>query len=107
MPRGISRADANRKIRREVLREELAARGLLQHVIENTEKLLDLKVELSAIEVARIGKGIDNQLALIKKFLPDVKQVELTGEDGDPIEMRFAGLTDKELEAIANGKRKP
>lgn len=80
-----SRAAENRKIRREALREQLAAKGLIQKVLETLEKLDELDPEMDNLKLQAIKVGIDTRLALIKKYLPDVKQVELTGEDGDPM----------------------
>lgn len=84
---GQSRAEANREIRREALREQLANKGLLQHVIEISEKLEDLSIELQGTEVQRLSKAAELKLALVKKYLPDIKSVELTGDDGEPIKL--------------------
>ena len=86
MPRdGQSVKAANKEIRREALREQLSAQGHVQHVVVCIEKLQDLNEPLEALEVTRLDKAISHRLSLIKKYLPDVKLVELTGEGGDDL----------------------
>ena len=75
--RGISRANENRRIRQEALREYLEQRGLLQHVFDLAKKLEDLDQELDAVKVQRLGKVIDTQMKLINKYLPDLKSSEI------------------------------
>ena len=94
MKSGESRAQANRRIRQEALREQLAQQGHVQHAVDILEKLKDLKceksnkgVELDSIAVTRLSKALDGHLKLVNKYLPDQKEVfnEHTGEDGQPI----------------------
>lgn len=85
---GVSRANANRAIRQEALRESLAAGGHLQHVVDMTQKLADLDdSELDALEVTRLRAAIDAKLRLVAKYLPDLKSMELTGPDGEQLEV--------------------
>ena len=86
---GESRANVNRRIKREATLEDLRNKGLLQQVIETNNKLSDLDKKLESVEVQRLRAANDGRLALIKKYLPDVKQTELTGKEGDPIEMNL------------------
>jgi len=79
---GASIAAKNRAVRKEALREQLAAKGLLQHVIEISEKLSDLDTQLEPSEVTRLGKAAELQLSLVKKYLPDLKAVEHSGPEG-------------------------
>lgn len=85
---GESRAESNRRIRQEALREQLANKGLVQQVIEASEKLADLDQEMDSIQVQRLKAANDSRLALIKKYLPDLKQSELVGEGGGPIQVQ-------------------
>ena len=94
-----SRADENRQIRREELRKKLAAGGHLQHVVEISDKLCGLDSKLDATQVNRLKAAADIKLALIKKYLPDIKQTEITGEDGGPV--RYAAMSIEELKARA------
>jgi len=69
------RAEQNRKIRREALREELKSREYLRQI----HKLIEAKT----IDDVQISKfRVDAYFKLLAKTLPDVKAIELTGEDG-------------------------
>jgi len=83
---GVSRANKNRAIRQDALREQLANKGLLQQVLENAAKIQDLNNDLGPAEVQRLKTASELQLKLVNKYLPDVKAVEITGEAGEPIE---------------------
>jgi hypothetical protein len=86
MPKsGQSRADANRKIRKDALIEQLKHKGLCQQVIETCEKLANLDMPMESIDVQRLKAANDGRLALVKKYLPDAKAIELTGKDGGDI----------------------
>ncbi len=74
--RGESRANANRRIRQEALREQLEAQGHVQHFIEILDKLRDLDDELDANQVTRLKAVLDNKKYLIDKYLPTEKYVE-------------------------------
>lgn len=94
MKSGESRANANRRVRQEALREQLSQQGHVQQAVEILEKLKDLKdpkgetgLELDSVAVSRLSKALDGHLKLVNKYLPDQKEVfnEHTGEDGEPI----------------------
>ena len=81
-----TRAQINRAVRQEALREQLAAQGHHQHVIEILEQTAKLSgEELTSLELQKNKFIVDTKLALMKKYLPDVKQVELVGEAGEAI----------------------
>jgi len=82
---GVSRANKNRAIRQEALREQLAAQGHVQHIIDNIEKIQNLDNELESSDIHRLKTATELQLKLINKYLPDLKAVELTGQDGGAI----------------------
>lgn len=75
----------NRAIRREELIEQLRNAKLVEHVIESANKLADETRELDPVMVGRMKAANDARLALIRKYLPDLKAVEMTGEDGGPV----------------------
>jgi len=85
---GVSRAQQNRRIRQEALREQLANGGHLQHVIDLASKLADLDTNLEPNEVQRLKAAIDAKMKLVNKYLPELKATELTGEDGGPIQLK-------------------
>ena len=78
----------NRRIRQEALREQLANQGHVQHVVEILDKVKDESQEIDANMLARYKLVVDTKLKLMNKYIGDVKSVELTGEDGDPIKMQ-------------------
>ena len=90
---GKTRAASNKAIRQEALRQKLAAGGHIQRVVEIAGKLEDLKEELDASEVTRLKHSADLQLKLVDKYLPSLKQVELSETDG------LGELTDDELDS--------
>lgn len=86
---GHSRANTNRAIRQEALREQLASQGHVQHVIDIAEKLSDLSTELESTDIQRLRAAADIKMKLVDKYLPGVKLVELTGEGGGAIETKW------------------
>lgn len=79
---GATSAAKNKKIRQDALREQLAAQGHVQHVIEIANKLSNLDVLLEPTDIQRLKAAADIKKGLISKYLPDLKAMELTGEDG-------------------------
>ena len=86
---GVSRAEENRRMRQEKLREELSNKKLVFHVLDTTQKLADLGSPLDALEIQRLKAANEFRLKLINKYLPDEKDtnVTLTGSDGGPAEL--------------------
>jgi len=85
----MTRAQSNRAVRQEALRDQLSAQGHVQHVIDLAEKLSQLDIKLDATQVARLKAAADIKAKLISKYLPDVKMasVELTGDADNPIQI--------------------
>ena len=86
-----TRANENRRIRQDALREQLSSKGLMQQVIESAVKLADLDTPLESIDVQRLTAANNARLALVKKYLPDLKQtdIEMSGPDGGAINVDF------------------
>ena len=80
-----TRAQANRRIRQEALREQLSQQGHAQHIIEILDEMREPGVEITSLELQKNKLIIDTKLALMKKYLPDVKQVEITGDPDNPV----------------------
>ena len=78
-----NRKVASRESNREELRRYLSERGKLSYVFDNIEKLEDLTVELDSISVSRLSTAINSRLALLKKYLPDEKSVEIKNAEGE------------------------
>ena len=69
-----TRSQRNRAIRQDATREQLAAKGLVQHVLELVKKINDATEPL---EITKYKAAAEIQLKLINKFLPDLKSTEL------------------------------
>ena len=80
-------AQRNRAIRQEALREQLSKQKLVEKVLDISEKMQ--KPDFDNADLPRLRAAADINLALIKKYLPDVKQTELTGEGGGPVEAKW------------------
>lgn len=80
-----TRAQLNRAVRQEALREQLAQQGHVQHVVEIAEKLSNLDDALDSNEVNRLKIVIDTKLKLMNKYIPDLKSTEITGDGGDQL----------------------
>lgn len=76
---GQSRAEANKAIRQEALREQLSKQKHVEYVIENIKKFEDLDSELDNNSIQRLKAANEHRLKLINKYLPDLKATELTG----------------------------
>ena len=92
---GENRADQNRKIRREALRDQLEAKGLIQQVIETSEKLADLDEELDAVKVQRLRAANESRFKLIAKYLPDAKEDQNLNLSGN---LGITDMTEAELD---------
>lgn len=84
-----TKAQANRAIRQEALREQLASQKHVEHVIEIAVKLSDPAQVVEPDMLQRYKIVIDTKLKLINKYLPDLKSTELTGENGGPLQIRW------------------
>lgn len=93
---GNSRAAKNKQVRKEALRDQLSAQGHVQHVIDISDKLSKLTEDLEPAQVQRLKAAADIKLKLISKYLPDLKAIEHTGEDGGDISLAVRYIaTDK------------
>lgn len=100
-------AQRQRAMRQEELRELISKKGLVQQVlvdIEKIDKLADQKVSdfqseeeyakeitIAKDKVSLIKVAIDSRMKLINKYLPDLKQQEITME----AEHSFAQVSDE------------
>ena len=78
-----NRKVASREINREELKRYLSERGKLSYIFDNLEKLEDQTIEMDNVAVARLNSATNTRLALLKKYLPDEKSVELKNADGE------------------------
>ena len=75
-----TRAQENRAIRQEALREELSNKGLLVHVLDIAKELQEPDSVLESTDIQRLKAAADINLKLINKYLPDIKAVEHSGQ---------------------------
>ena len=81
-----TRAQANREIRKESLREFMAAKCTVQHAIDLVEKHEDLDPteEHFKSRSDQIVQSFNMRMKVINKYLPDLKaqELDLTSSDG-------------------------
>jgi len=84
-----TRAQLNRKVRQEALREQLAEQCRVQHIIDNIKKIEDLDASSDTFqnEVLKYKTSNEQRLKLINKYLPDLRNTELTGDGGEDLEV--------------------
>ena len=82
-----TRAQENRAIRQQALRDQLANQGHVQDVVEIARQLGEPTMEPR--DVARLKAKADIHLALIKKYIPDLKAIELSSDPDRPIENKW------------------
>lgn len=84
-----TRAQANRKIRQQALRDQLAEQCRIQHVIENIIKIEELaeseEVNMNRINAIKIAN--EQRLKLVDKYLPNEKPVEISGDPDNPLKI--------------------
>ena len=80
-----TRAQLNRKVRQDALREQLASQKHVEHVVEIVDEIKDPSIQIEQEMIARYKLVIDTKLKLINKYLPDLKSTEITGEGGEPL----------------------
>ena len=91
--RGVSRAEENRRIKQEALREFLSKQKLIEKVLNNVKILEDLDPqdgsELDSVQVQRLTSANATRMKLINKYLSDEQTASLSvsGPGGGPVEM--------------------
>ena len=77
-----TKAQLNRQMRQEGLRDFLSKQKLIEKVIDIAKDLTDPDKEYDALDVQRMRTAAELNLKLASKFLPDLKSTELTGPEG-------------------------
>jgi hypothetical protein len=90
---GTTRANKNKVIRQEALRQQLASQGHLQHIIDLHGKLTDKDNEIDPAMVQRIKIVMESKHKLVDKYLPTPKQIEIREDNG------MEDMTEDELDA--------
>jgi len=86
-----TRAQANRAIRQDSLREYMVERGSVQYLFDLLEKIeaLDPAGETFQHEHTKLKTALDMRHKLLAKYLPDNKAVEVTGEGGGALSVNL------------------
>lgn len=82
-------AQKNRAIRQEALRDQLANQKHVEHVVDMVEKIRDPSNDIDNQMLNRYKIAIDTKLALIKKYIPDLKATEHSGPGGEDLFSNF------------------
>jgi len=79
---GATVAAKNKAIRQEALREQLQAKGLHTQVLVIADKLENGYMDLEASQINALKASADLKMKMINKYMPDLKNTEITGEGG-------------------------
>jgi hypothetical protein len=77
-----TKAQLNRQVRQEGLRDFLSKQKLIEKVIDIAQNLTDPDKEYDALDVQRMRTAAELNLKLAAKVLPDLKSTEISGPDG-------------------------
>lgn len=92
-----TKAAKNREMRREELRELLSKKQHERYIVENIEKIEKLDVfdeggnvdfkmlQAATFTMNKLYKANEQRFKLLDKYLPSLKAVEMTGEDGSAL----------------------
>ena len=89
-----TRAQENRAIRQEALREQLSRQKHIEHVVDIAGLLYELDTNLDQLAVTRLKAAADIKLKLINKYIGDVKAVEISGEGGEQLTINVQSFKD-------------
>jgi len=90
-----TRAQQNRAVRQEALREWLSKKCTAQHFVDNLKKIegLDVGSQTFGNELNKLKTANDQRIKIMTKYLPDLKSTEMTGEGGGPMEVADVSFT--------------
>ena len=83
MAKSTTSANKRREVNKEELRRYLSENNKVRQIIDNIEKLEDVSVAMEPVVVTRINSAISHRLALLKKYLPDEKSIEIKNAEGE------------------------
>ena len=83
MAKSTTSANKRREVNKEELRRYLSENNKVRQIIDNIVKLENVTVSMEQVEVTRINSAISHRLALLKKYLPDEKSIEIKNADGE------------------------
>ena len=56
-------------------------------IIREVKKLEELDTDMDSVAVSRIKGAIDSRIKLVSKYLPDLKSIELSGDEDYPVQI--------------------
>ena len=59
-------------------------------MVEILDKISDLDSSLDSMDLQRLKVVVDTKLKLITKYLPDLKSVEHSGDEDNPVQLQVA-----------------
>ena len=81
-----TRAQANRQIRKDALRDYIKERGSIQYLFDLIEKIenLDPDSDVFSNDLSKYKAALDARIKMIGKYMPDLKaqELDLTSSDG-------------------------
>lgn len=75
----------NRQVRQEAIREQLANQQHLIHIVELLQRIADPNDEVANEMLPRWKVVIESKLKLVNKYLPDLKAIEHSGDNYNPL----------------------
>lgn len=78
-------ANKNRKIRQDALREQLGKQKLVEKVLDIAKKFEEHGKSMEASEIQALRASADIRMKLINKYLPDLKSMEISGDEDNPL----------------------
>lgn len=97
-----TRAQQNRAIRQEALREQLSTQKHFEKAIDIAREIRELAPTIETSHLNALKASADIHLKIGNKYLPDLKSAELTGEGGGAVVVNANDLTDEQLANIAS-----
>lgn len=93
-----TRAQQNRALRQEALREWLSEKCTAQHLVDNIRKIeeLDPESESFANSLNKLKTANEQRIKLLSKYLPDLKSTEVTGDGGGSLTIKVMEYTNDE-----------
>lgn len=98
-----TRAQQNRAMRQEALREWLSEKCTAQHLVDNIRKIEELDPDSSTFtnELSKLKTANEQRLKILNKYLPDLKSAEITGDGGGSVKIdHIHNMTDEMLEQM-------
>ena len=80
-------------IDKEALKRYLSESNRIRQILDNIAKLEDLTTEMEQVDVSRLNSAISARLALLKKYLPDEKSVEIKNAEGETFKSESTTFT--------------